>query len=187
VGYQLAARHRDHVRALVFVEALMPGFGFEDRTLLSPQNVDELYLPHVGFYFAADLPEMLIAGHEAELIAATIRGERTVPGSAPQEAVDEFVRAYSKPDGIRSMLAVYRAMLTDAEQNRREREQPLEIPVLALGGDAFIGAHNEAVMRLFAHDVTGRVFACGHDPAEEVPDEMGAEVLTFLHTALELA
>ena len=34
IGYQMAARKRDHVKALVFVEALMPGFGFEDHTLL---------------------------------------------------------------------------------------------------------------------------------------------------------
>jgi pimeloyl-ACP methyl ester carboxylesterase len=180
VGYQLAARHRDQVTGLVFVEALMPGFGFEHHTLLSPANVKGLYLPHVGLYFADGLPELLIAGHEAELVTATIVGERTVPGTATQEAIDEYVRCYSQPDGIRSMLAVYRAMLVDAELNRRAQEIPLEVPVLALGGSAFIAERNEEVMRLFAKDVTGHVFECGHDPAEEVPDEMAPLVLEFL-------
>jgi hypothetical protein len=47
-------------------------------------------------------------------------------------------------------------------------------------GSAFIGARNEAQMRLFAHDVTGHVFHAGHDLAEEVPDEMADVVLPFL-------
>ncbi|GJF25908.1 alpha/beta fold hydrolase [Streptomyces sp. HO565] len=35
IGYQLTARHRDHATALVFAEALFPGFGFEDHTALT--------------------------------------------------------------------------------------------------------------------------------------------------------
>lgn len=84
------------------------------------------------------------------------------------------------PGGIRAMLAIYRAMLVDAEQNRRAARKPLDIPVLALGGSAFIGDRNEAQMRLMARDVTGHVFDAGHDLAEEVPDEMAAVVLPFL-------
>jgi pimeloyl-ACP methyl ester carboxylesterase len=84
------------------------------------------------------------------------------------------------PGGIRAMLAVYRAMLTDAEQNRRAAQQKLDIPVLALGGSAFIGERNESQARLVAHDVTGHVFDAGHDLAEEVPDEMADVVLPFL-------
>jgi pimeloyl-ACP methyl ester carboxylesterase len=39
IGYQLAVRHRDHVNALVFCEALFPGVGFEDHTALTHENV----------------------------------------------------------------------------------------------------------------------------------------------------
>ena len=178
VGYQMAARKRDSVKALVFVEALMPGFGFEDHTLLSPENVRGLYLPHVALYFLPDLPEMLIAGHE--LITSIIKGERVFPETATPDAVDEYVRCYSAPGGIRSMLSIYRAMLVDAEQNREAQKVPLSIPVLALGGDAFIGERNEKVMRLFATDVTGHVFHAGHDLAEEVPHEIAEIMLSFL-------
>ncbi|MGO4425714.1 alpha/beta fold hydrolase, partial [Streptomyces sp. MCAF7] len=78
------------------------------------------------------------------------------------------------------MLAIYRAMLIDAEQNRQAAQKKLDIPVLALGGAAFIGDRNETQMRLMAHDVTGHVFDAGHDLAEEVPDEVAAVVLPFL-------
>ncbi|MER6815415.1 alpha/beta hydrolase [Spirillospora sp. NPDC000708] len=181
IGYQLAARHRDHVSALVFVEALFPGFGFEDHTALTPENVSSgMHLWHLGFYFQPDVPEMLIAGHERELITYMIKSERSRPDSATADAIEEYVRCYSMPGGVRSMLAIYRAMLVDAEQNRQAAQKKLDIPVLALGGSAFIGDRNEAQMRLFADDVTGHVFDAGHDLAEEVPDEMAEVVLPFL-------
>jgi pimeloyl-ACP methyl ester carboxylesterase len=180
IGYQLAARHRDHVEALVFAEALFPGYGFEDHTALTPENVSGMFLWHLGFYFQPDVPEMLITGHERELITYMIKGERTFPDTATPDAIEEYVRCYSMPGGIRAMLAIYRNMLVDAEQNRQAARTMLDVPVLALGGDAFIGDRNEEQMRLFAHDVTGHVFAAGHDLAEEVPDEVGDVVLPFL-------
>lgn len=64
--------------------------------------------------------------------------------------------------------------------NRQAAQKKLDIPVLALGGSAFIGDRNESQMRLFAHDVTGHVFNAGHDLAEEVPDGMAEVVLPFL-------
>ncbi|MFI5841393.1 alpha/beta fold hydrolase [Catenuloplanes sp. NPDC051500] len=180
IGYQLAARHRGAVTGLVFAEALFPGFGFEQHTTLSPENVEGLFLWHLGFYFQPDVPEMLIAGHERELITYMIKNERIFPDTATPDAVEEYVRCYSQPGGIRAMLAVYRAMLVDAAQNREAARQPLDVPVLALGGDAFIGDRNETQMRTFARDVTGHVFHAGHDLAEEVPDAMAAVVLPFL-------
>ncbi|WP_433560012.1 alpha/beta fold hydrolase [Pseudonocardia xinjiangensis] len=185
VGYQLAARHRGEVTALVFAEAFLPGFGFEDRAALTPENVSTgMHLWHLGFYFQPDVPEMLIAGHERELITYMLKNERSYPDTATPEAVDEYVRCYSMPGGIRAMLAIYRAMLVDAEQNRQAARQKLDIPVLALGGSAFIGDRNEAQMLDVAHDVTGHVFDAGHDLAEEVPDEMAAVVVPFLAEVL---
>ncbi|GAB2942636.1 alpha/beta fold hydrolase [Nonomuraea fastidiosa] len=181
IGYQLAARHRDRVTSLVFAEALFPGYGFEDHAALTPENVaGGLHLWHLGFYFQPDVPEMLIAGHERELITYMIKNERSRPDSATPDVIEEYVRCYSMPGGIRAMLSIYRAMLVDAEQNRQAARRRLGIPVLALGGSAFIGERNETQMRMFADDVTGHVFDAGHDLAEEVPDEMAEVVLPFL-------
>ncbi|MFF5719219.1 alpha/beta fold hydrolase [Streptomyces buecherae] len=183
IGYQLAARHRDHTTHLVFTEALLPGFGFEDHTALTPHNVSSgMHLWHLGFYFQPDVPEMLIAGHERELITYMIKNERSHPDTATPDAIEEYVRCYTMPGGIRAMLAIYRAMLTNAQQNQQAAQEKLDIPVLALGGAAFIGQRNEEQARLIAHDVTGYVFDAGHDLAEEVPDEMANAVLPFLAT-----
>ncbi len=181
IGYQLAARHRDTVKALVFTEALLPGFGFEDHTALTRENVaGGMHLWHPGFYFQPDVPEMLIAGHERELITYMIKSERARPDSATPDAVDEYVRCYSLPGGIRAMLSIYRAILVDAEQNRQAARRELDVPVLALGGSHFLGDRPESQMRLMARDVTGHVFDAGHDLAEEVPDEVADVVLPFL-------
>lgn len=84
IGYQLAARHRDRVTALVFAEALFPGFGFEDHTALTPENISSgMHLWHLGFYFQPDVPEMLIAGHERELITYMIKYERSHSTAPP--------------------------------------------------------------------------------------------------------
>lgn len=68
-----------------------------------------------------------------------IKNEPTHPGTATTDAVEEYVRCCTMPGGIRAMLSIYRAMLVDAEQNRRAAQHPLDIPVPALGGSAFIG------------------------------------------------
>jgi pimeloyl-ACP methyl ester carboxylesterase len=139
-----------------------------------------MFLWHLGFYFAPDVPEMLIAGHERELITYMIKAERNVPDSATPDAIDEYVRCYSMPGGIRAMLGIYRAILLDAEQNREAAKYPLEIPVLALGGSAFVSDGIETQARNFAADVTTHVFDAGHDLAEEVPSEMANVLTSFL-------
>jgi pimeloyl-ACP methyl ester carboxylesterase len=184
IGYQLAVRHPQQVKSLVFAEALVPGFNFEQHTALTPENVSGMFLWHLGFYFKSDVPEMLIAGHERELITYMIKSERLFPDTATADALEEYVRCYSLPGGIRSMLAVYRAMLLDGEQNRAAAQTKLTLPVLALGGDAFIGARNEDMMKQLAHHVRGHVFHAGHDLAEEVPAEMAAILLPFLAVPL---
>ncbi|MFH8796056.1 alpha/beta fold hydrolase [Streptomyces sp. NPDC017941] len=118
--------------------------------------------------------------HLGHGITYMLKSGRSHPDTATPDAIDEYVRCYSMPGGIRAILSVYRAMLVDAEQNRRAAREKLDIPVLALGGSAFLGGRSESQVRLMAHDVTGAVFDAGHDLAEEVPDDMAAAVLPFL-------
>ncbi|ANS70631.1 hydrolase [Streptomyces lincolnensis] len=106
IGYQLAARHRAHVDALVFAEALFPGFDFEDHTALTHENVSSgMHLWHLSFYFQ--------------------------PDTATPDAIEEYVRCYSMPGGIRAMLSIYRAMLVDAGHDLAE-EVPDEMADVVL-------------------------------------------------------
>ncbi len=180
IGVQLAHRHRDRVRSLVFAEGALAGYGFEQRSFLTKENAENVFLWHLGFYFQPDVPEMLIAGHERELITYTIKSERKFPDSATPDAIEEYVRCYSMPGAIRSMLSIYRAILVDAELNRDVVDHPLEMPVLALSGSAFVGNHIGPIAEGFARNVRVRVLDAGHDLAEEAPDEMASAIRSFL-------
>jgi hypothetical protein len=77
------------------------------------------------------------------------------------------------------MANIYRATLTDAEQNREAARTKLAMPVLAVASEPFIGTENERVMREVATDVRAVSFPYGHQLAEECPDELAAAYLDF--------
>ena len=179
-AYQLAARHPEHVTQLVYQEMILSGFGLEDYSFLTSENVASyVWLWHINFYAVPEFPEMLIAGHEREYFSYFIKHEAQDPNAIPPDAIDEYVRCYSSPGGLRCMANIYRATLTDAEQNRAAATTPLEMPVLAVASEPFIGADNERVMREVATDVRAVSFPYGHQLAEECPDELAAAYLAF--------
>ena len=179
-AYQVAAQHPDRVTQLVYQEMILSGFGLEDYSFLTSQNVNSyVWLWHINFYAVPEFPEMLICGHEREYFSYFIRHEAQDPTAIPPEAIDEYVRCYSSPGGLRSMANIYRATLTDAEQNREAAKSPLPMPVLAVASDAFIGADNERVMHEVATDVRSVSFAYGHQLAEECPRDLAAAYLRF--------
>ena len=94
--------------------------------------------------------------------------------------MDEYVRAYSAPGGIRAMCEIYRAALVDARQNRAAEQDPITIPTLAIGAAGFHGHDVETQMRKLATDVTGVILPAGHQLAEEIPDAFARTILEFL-------
>jgi len=94
--------------------------------------------------------------------------------------MEEYVRAYSAPGGIRAMCEIYRAALVDAEQNRAAEQDPITIPTLAIGAAGFHGSYVETQMKKLAKDVTGVILPAGHQLAEEIPDAFARTILEFL-------
>jgi pimeloyl-ACP methyl ester carboxylesterase len=179
-AYQLAAQHPDRVTQLVYQEMILSGFGLEDYSFLTTENVASyVWLWHINFYAVPEFPEMLISGHEREYFSYFIKHEAQDPAAISEDAIDEYVRCYSSPGGLRSMANIYRATLTDGKQNREAAKTPLEMPVLAVASDAFIGADNERVMREVATDVRSVSFPYGHQLAEECPADLASAYLTF--------
>jgi pimeloyl-ACP methyl ester carboxylesterase len=54
------------------------------------------------------------------------------------------------------------------------------MPVLAIGGEGALGKAIPDQMQLYASDVTGAVFPCGHWVAEERPELLLKHLLPFL-------
>lgn len=183
-AYQLAARHPDRVRQLIFQEMVLSGYGLEDYSFLTKNNVgSDAWLWHINFYAVPDIPELLITGKEREYFSHFIKHETQDPSAITPDALDEYIRCYSAPGGLRSMLAIYRATLADADANAEAAKTKLTMPVLAVGGRDFIGEDNERQMREVADDVRGRILPYGHQLAEETPNELAGIYLDFFSEA----
>jgi len=183
-AYHVASQHRDRVKRLVFTDAGIPGFGLESKSFLTRDNyASEHWHWHVNFYAVPDYPELLITGRERIFFDSFFRHEADDPQAVSEDAMDEYVRAYSAPGGIRAMCEIYRAAIVDAEQNYAAEKDPITIPVLAIGAAGFHGPYVEEQMRKLAHNVTGTILPAGHQLAEEIPDEFAQTILTFLQSS----
>lgn len=179
-AYQVAAQWPERVRKLVYQEMILPGFGLEDYSFLTRENVSTyVWLWHINFYSVPDFPEMLITGREREYFNYFIKHETHNPQAITPDALDEYVRCYSSPGGLRSCFSIYRATLDDADQNREAARTKLTMPVLAVGSEYFIGADNERQMRQVAEDVRGAILPWGHQLAEECPEDLAQLYLEF--------
>src|SRR4029078_6324629 len=97
----------------------LPGYGRECYSFLTRENVSTyVWLWHINFYSVPDFPELLITGKEREYFTYFIKHETYDPRAVTDAAIDEYVRCYSSPGGLRCMFEIYRATLEDAKQNR---------------------------------------------------------------------
>jgi pimeloyl-ACP methyl ester carboxylesterase len=77
-------------------------------------------------------------------------------------------------------MAYYRAVFQDVEQNRAHALKRIDMPILAIGGDAGLGEMMQQMMQTVADDVTGRVIQnCGHYVPEEAPELLSDLLVEF--------
>ena len=179
-AYSYAAAHPNNVTKLVIMEFAFPGFfppGFEGITWW------------FGFHQTPDIPEMLTFGKEKEYLSWFYKGLAYNPYAITQADIDEFVRHYSAPGGMRAGFEYYRAFPIDAKENTESlaKEGKLQMPVLALGGDIYpaIGGDlpgNFALSstQLLAANVRGITAPLsGHWIPEEQPDFVVDQLFKF--------
>ncbi len=171
VAYALAASHPEAVRALTLVESPVPGIGgFDDLSLAW----------HMVFHTARDVTEMLVSGREREYLSYFYRNYSYDPTAISEEDVDEYVRCYSAPGGLRGGFEYYRAFSEDVAQNKELARKKLPMPVLALGGELSAGGFVAASLEGAAEDVRGGVIErCGHFVPDERPQYLAEQLLGF--------
>ena len=180
IAYAAAAFHRDRVRQLVFQEMRLPGVELPRPD--TPLSSDD---PRTGWHFSffnvARYPELLMAGRERDFWSTFVRSTMADPSAATEEDLDEMVHSVERPGGLHTILSVYRAAATDAEQNRQQMTVPLDIPVLAVGGSEYLADEPRQHMTRVAQNVRGVVIeGCGHNPSLEAPARLAAAYLDFL-------
>jgi pimeloyl-ACP methyl ester carboxylesterase len=180
VAYAYAIAHPQMVRCLVMAEMLLPGLGLESALDFSKPGRGYI---HMALNMTPDLPEALISGKERLYITYNTKPHCYDPTAISDADLDEYVRCYTAPGGMRAAFEYYRAFFQDAEHNRENaNKQKLSMPVLALGGDISLGDYLHQTIIPLADNVKGKVFEkCGHFIPEEQPEQFVSVLNEFFH------
>jgi len=174
-AYAYACAHQDDVRRLVILDVPIPGAGLEKIPQMSPKGG----LWHISFHSVPDLPEVLVAGREREYLSWFYRTAYN-PTAITAEDIDEYVRCYAAPGGMRAGFEYYRAFWDDVAHNTENAKTKLTMPVLALGGKYSFGKQTLRSLQTLAENVRGgEIDQCGHWVAEEQPEYLTEQLLTF--------
>jgi len=176
VSYAYAAAHPDDVRRLVLLDAPIPGTKAFEELERNPG------LWHFRFHNVQNLPEALVAGRERiYLTEGFYRALSYNPAAFTDADVDEYVRCYSSPGGMRAGFEYFRAFAEDAKQNKESFKNKLAMPVLALGGAQSLGPTMVGMANEVATNVRGGVIErCGHWVADERPEYVTEQLVAFL-------
>jgi pimeloyl-ACP methyl ester carboxylesterase len=179
-GFRFAATHPAGVLSFTAVEASLAGFGLE---LLA--DVAHGGFWHIGFFAAPGIPEILLPGHERQLLADWAYPVMTVVKDAITDGdIDEFTRTFARPNGWRGSEGLYQSIFTDNGQTRELAEsQPLAVPVLTVEG---VNARltEQTFRQAAAGKVTSvRLEGVGHLIAQEAPEALSAAILEFTEHA----
>jgi pimeloyl-ACP methyl ester carboxylesterase len=178
-AYAATAQHRDAVSRLAIFEMVMPGLGMMEGAMV-PQPGGN-YLWHMGWHSVPDIPETLIAGHLREYMHWFFTQYAAIPDAIGKESLDNYVDLYSQVGALRAFMKYYQNLWVHGEQVQEHQKQPLEMPVLAYGGEAGLGELTQVCMEALASDVQGGVIPeCGHWIAEEQPAFVADRLAEFL-------
>ncbi|MCZ6840640.1 MAG: alpha/beta hydrolase [Alphaproteobacteria bacterium] len=138
---------------------------------------------HYFFNAVPDMPEHLVAHDVRGFLLTFFRPKFHNPANL-DDAIDEYVRAYSKPGALRGGFAYYKEMFGE---NRRLDEESLgktiQDPIHCIWGNSGGMGGPFDVLEMWRPDaphVTGRgIDECGHYVHEEAPDILVEELLEF--------
>lgn len=174
--FRLATAYPRDVLSLTAIETGLPGFGMEVLADVTHGGVW-----YIGAITAPGIPEMLLTGREHEFMARFLFPALTaVPGAVTEADVDEFVRAYARPDGWRGAIGLYRSMLEEGPDIKALAHMPgLNAPVLAVGAGA--GSFTPATMTQATSTEVSSILldGVGHYVAMEAPEQLAKAIVEF--------
>lgn len=176
--FRLAAQHPELIRSYAAIETGLPGFGLE---MLADVTHGGTW--HIGVMAAPGIPQMLLSGRERDFLAGYAYPAMSAKTEAITERdIDEFTRAYAKPDGFAGAIGLYRSMLADGEEIQQiVAGGKLTMPVLSVG--AGTGPFTHQTMNAVAENVTeANLTDIGHLAALEDPRALAETLLGFYQT-----
>ena len=175
--FRLAVTHPEDVLSFTAIEMGLAGFGLERLA-----DVTHGGAWHIGILAAPGIPEMLLAGREREFLGNfAFPAMCATPEAISRGDIDEFVRTYSRPDGWRGAIGLYRSMLKEGAEIQALAENPgLTVPVLAVGGgggEFTVGTMSKATRSQVR---SAQFNGVGHYVAMEAPEKLSKALLEFV-------
>ena len=178
VAYRLALDHPQTVTRLVTLDIIPTGAAWAAAARSFAINTF-----HWGFLAqGGGMPERLIGGDPDFWLEFCCR-KWAGDFAALADALDEYKRAFRRPEVIAATCADYRAGATlDDEYDRADLAAGRKItcPTLAVMSGARARREPPEVWRQYAQDVHNLAVDCGHFIPEEAPDAIRAPIAEFL-------
>ncbi|THW40422.1 soluble epoxide hydrolase [Aureobasidium pullulans] len=189
-AYALAATCRDRVKSLSFCEMAVSGFGLEETSYWTEENLTAQYRQkgiwcwHLGFFSIPHIPEMLIQGHEREFWEMFMKQECYNPNAIEHAALDHWVACSMQPGGLRGILETYRAGFKNAANHRAllEAGGKLKVRTMTIGAPEFFGPIVEqSISRVVERVERSEILEeCGHSLALEKPERLAKCLREFM-------
>lgn len=179
VAHRLARDYRDRVERLAVLD-ICPTLDMYETTDMAFASA---YYHWFFLIQPADYPEKMI-GRDPDFYLAKKMKFLADGNAITPEAMAEYLRCFRDPATIHASCEDYRAAATiDLEHDRADREERLDIPVLALwGSDGIIGRLYDPLeiwRRYTDGAVSGGPVLSGHYIPEEAPDHLLRELFSF--------
>ena len=179
IAYALASDHPDRIERVALAEVPGPPGAVPQPPFFAPEPSNNR-LWHIAVNRLDKVNEQLVAGRE-DIYFGYEFGIQTESVGLPDDVVQYYVGLLTNPDSLHGTFAFYREWDTMMEQNALRAKQPLQMPVLGIGGEtSAAGTVGDAMMSL-AKDVQSAVIpGAGHWFAEENPEETVRTLTAFL-------
>ncbi|KAI2469564.1 putative hydrolase [Annulohypoxylon bovei var. microspora] len=186
MAFALAAQNPGLVRRLAAAEYVLPGFGYEAAA--TPAPYWDLYQnPQLAFFQIPDFAEFLMAGRERRFLEWYFyHGSYSGPTAFSEDTISKYASSIGKPGFLRAMLGPFSAAAIAADNSffaGTLGASPLDVPVLALGGEASFGLESvlQGLFGPVASDLEIDVVPkAGHWIADENPVWVANRLQRFL-------
>ena len=181
VAHRLAADHAGAVRQLMLLD-IAPTLAMYEHTR---QEFAQAYWHWFFLIQPPPLPEALIESDPVRYLRSVMGKRHAGLAAFAPKALAEYERCIQIPGSAHAICEDYRASAgPDLVHDRADRVAGLQLPMpvrVLWGEHGAVGTCFDvlALWRACAASVTGRALPCGHYIAEEAPDLLASEALSF--------
>ena len=180
VAHRLTMDHPDAVKQLAVLDIAPTREMYRDTS-------DEFARAYWHWFFLiqpSPLPETMINSNPELYLRHKIGSGKAAMSIFSEAALDDYLNAWKNPATVHAACEDYRAAASiDIEHDNEDGQRKLGCPLLVLWGEQGVVHRCFDPLKLWkerAVQVSGRTLPCGHYIAEELPDVLVPELMTFL-------